>query len=74
MHLATIQRNLREYMCFANVTTQQIYIEEITGGQLQFIEDDGLAGAIHDFLTDRGILRIDRPLLSDQDWYSMGKK
>jgi hypothetical protein len=74
LHLATLQRNLREYVCFVNVQTQQVYIEEITGGSLQFIEDDKLAEAIHNFLVDVGVLRMDRPLLPDKEWHNMGKK
>lgn len=74
LHLATVQRNLREYICFAHVATQQVYIEEITGGSLEFIEDDQLAAALHDFLVDTGALRMDRPLLPDKEWHNMGKK
>lgn len=74
LHLATVQRNLREYLCFANVTTQQIYIEEVTGGQLQFIDDDKLAEGIHEFLIESNVLRMDRPLLPDKEWHEMGKK
>lgn len=74
LHLATVQRNLREYICFAHVKTQKIYIEEITGGSLQFINDDQLADALHSFLVDRGVLRMDRPLLPDKQWYEMSKR
>lgn len=73
LHLATVQDGLREYLCFANVRTQQIYIEEVTGGQLEFIEDDQRAAALHDFLVECGVLVMNKPLLPDKEWYSLGK-
>jgi hypothetical protein len=69
LHLATIQDGVREYMCFSDTETKKVYIEAITGGQLEFIEDDALAVALTDFLTDRGILGMTNPLLPDNVWY-----
>jgi hypothetical protein len=74
LHIATVQHQLREYICFANVQNQKVYIEEITGGSLEFVADDGLATGLHNFLTERGILDINKPLLPDRDWQYMGKK
>lgn len=74
IHLATVQNQLREYICFAHVPTQKVYIEEVTGGQLEFIRDDGLAQGLHDFLTEQRVLDINRPLLPDKEWYALGKR
>jgi len=74
IHLATIQHQLREYICFAHVSTQKVYIEEITGGSLEWIADDGLAQALHDFLQDRAVLDMKRPLVPDKEWYTLGKR
>lgn len=73
LHIATVLEGVREYMCFANVNTNEVYIEEVTGGHLEFIEDDALATALHDFLVDRKVLLMDKPLLADNDWLRRGK-
>jgi len=75
LHIATVQDSLREFMCFAQVSTLKIYIEEITGGGgPYFIEDQSLAQAIHDFLVDRGVLDMSKPLLPDDKWYRPKRK
>jgi len=71
LHLATLHNGIREYMCFAEVGAQKIYIEEITGGSLQFIEDEALAGALHEFLREAGVLDINKPLLPDKVWQKL---
>ena len=68
LHLATVHQNMREFMCMIDTLTQQTYIEEISGGHLEVIKDDGLFQGIHDFLLDRGILSISRPALPDDVW------
>ena len=68
LHLATVNEGVREFMCFAEVKTRKIYVEEITGGNLQFIEDDALAEGIHNFLTELGLLDMHKPLLPDDQW------
>lgn len=42
IHIATMHYGLREFIYFVDKATQQSYIEEITGGTLQIIEDDNL--------------------------------
>ena len=68
LHLATVHHGVQEYMCFAQRATQQIYIEEITGGSLQFIDDDSLVEGITRFLEDRKVLDMHKPLMSDDEW------
>ena len=68
LHIASVERGVHEYMCFANVENNQIYIEEITGGSLQFIEEDKLVEEIQFFLTYNGLLDLNKPLLSDNEW------
>ena len=69
LHLGTVQYNLREFMCFADRKTAKIYIEEITGGSLEFIKDDKLAEALHQFCIDKKVLDMTKPLLPDTEWY-----
>ena len=69
LHLASIEDGPREFMCFADKETQKVYIEEVSGGTLCFITDDGLAQELNDFLVFKGVLLMDRPLLTDKDWY-----
>ncbi len=70
LHIATVQRSIKEYLCFADTTTSKIYIEEITGGAGPFfIEDEKEAEAIHNFLTEKGILNMTKPLIPDNKWF-----
>lgn len=69
LHLASISYGLKEYMCFANTRTQEIYIEAITGGQLEFIEDNSLVESIAKFLEDKQVTLMSKPLLPDKVWY-----
>lgn len=43
-------------MCVIDQRTGKVYIEEISGGSLEFIEDDPLAQGIRDFLDSEGVL------------------
>lgn len=54
-HLATVHMGLREFICFLDALTQQCYVEEITGGQLNFIEEEELATDLTRFLEEKGI-------------------
>lgn len=66
LHLATVTKGVREYVCFA--LNGKIYIEEISGGHLEFIEDDQLAEDLHNFLTEKRVLDATKPLLPDYLW------
>ena len=63
VHLATVTYNIREFMCFVDTISQKVYIEEISGGHLEFIEDDSLAQALASFLTEAKILDMTKRLL-----------
>jgi len=70
LHLATVTYGVREFICFSNVDNQKIYIEEITGGTgPNLIKDDSLLEALHQFLTEKTILNMMRPLIPDNIWY-----
>lgn len=71
LHLATILDGLREYMCF--FLDGKVYIEQITGGSLEFIEDDSLAEELTNFLCENKVLEANKPILSDDVWLNMGK-
>jgi hypothetical protein len=68
LHLASIHYGVREFICFKDTFEEKMYIEEITGGHLQFIDDDALAEGLSDFLRDNGVLNIDKPTLPDKHW------
>ena len=42
IHLASIQHSLREFIYFVDRKTNKTYIEEITGGRMEAIDDDNL--------------------------------
>jgi len=73
LHLATIQDSVREYMCFVETCTQKVFIESITGGSLEFIQDDSKVEEINEFLKFHNILDRSLPLLPDKEWYNAGK-
>ena len=58
IHLATVHSNLREFMCFIDLEEERMYVEEMTGGSLSFIDDENLASDLQDFLTEKGVLVI----------------
>jgi len=55
LHLASIIRGIREYIFFLDMQTSQSYIEEITGGDLEKIEDDELWDALANFIKEKKI-------------------
>lgn len=68
IHLATVQHNAREFLCFAFAPRAQVYIEEVSGGSLLFIKDEFLHKEINDFLVEEGLLLMSKPLIPDKDW------
>lgn len=69
LHLATVHDGVREFICFADtLEVNKVYIEEVTGGHLSFIEDDALAEALANFLRELTILDMGRALLDDSTW------
>lgn len=68
LHVATIVDGLHEFMCMYDLYTQKLYIEEITGGHLEFIQDDALANALAEFLRESGVLDANKPMLPDNQW------
>jgi hypothetical protein len=68
LHLSTVHMGLREFMCFQDISDGKIYIEEMVGGKLLFVEDDSLASALEWFLTEKGILSADTPGMPDHLW------
>lgn len=74
LHVASVSDGLREYMCFHDRILKKTYIEEITGGHLEFISDDKLAQEIFDFLVDVKILDMSKPMLADNEWLKLKPK
>jgi len=73
LHLATIAHNFKTYMCFVDKKTEQTYIENISSGQLEFIEDDSLVQSIVNFLIEQGIIQAAKPTLPDSLWLPTNK-
>jgi hypothetical protein len=57
-HLATVHYGVREFIYFLDIATQQTYIEEITGGHLEKVDDDELWYAIGNFLQEQGVTQM----------------
>jgi hypothetical protein len=55
VHLASITKSVREYMLFVDIDTNQCYIEEVTAGHLEFINDDSLALALAKFCEEKNL-------------------
>lgn len=60
-HLATITFSVREFMVFMDTYKNKVYIEEVTGGSLNFIEDESLAKDLENFAKENKILEIKTP-------------
>jgi len=61
IHLATIVRGFKEYMCFKHQPTELVYIEEVDPTHptlLKKIQDQTEFKDLEEFLTLRGILAI----------------
>jgi hypothetical protein len=54
-------------MCFGDRRTGLTYIEEITGGSLQFISDEGLAQGLEKFLERCGVLDMRKPWVAGNE-------
>lgn len=55
-HLATVLCGTREYIAFIDLRGGTTYIEEITGGHLEQIQDDTLWTELAAFLQEKQIL------------------
>lgn len=64
-HRATIGYRGRTFLVLVDNLTTSIYIEEITTGHLEKIEDDSLHTALSVFAEEKGFCRILPPLLKD---------
>lgn len=57
LHLASIAKGLREFVCFYQRRGHNLYLEEITGGQLRKIEEESLWNDLYIFLAHKGFLK-----------------
>ena len=61
IHLATIMRGFKEYICFKHSKTDKVYIEEVLPsekGLFKQIEDNNEFADLQNFLTAHGILDL----------------
>jgi hypothetical protein len=64
-HRATLGHGPREFMVFIDNLKQTGHIEEITGGHLEEVKDDGLYESLTNFAHEKGFLDFMVPLLKD---------
>lgn len=50
VHIATVTDSMREFVCMFDSHEKKLYVEEVTGGSLEYIDDDSLAQELADFL------------------------
>jgi len=50
IHIATLVKGVQEFMYFVDLETQHRYLEAITGGHLEFIEDEELVKELEEKL------------------------
>ena len=61
LHLATVVRGFKEYICFKHVPTDAVYIEEVDPKEptlFKKIQDDLEFNDLKDFLMSHGVLSI----------------
>tara|TARA_B100000427_G_C15150079_1_gene438352 strand:- start:62 stop:364 length:303 start_codon:yes stop_codon:yes gene_type:complete len=61
LHIATVVRGFKEYMCFKNIATDLVYIEQIDPKEptlFKKIASDSEFNDLRDFLKSKGILSI----------------
>ncbi len=58
LHICSVQRGMREFVCFIDQRTNQCYIEEITGGHLDVIKEDSLHSDLSKFIDQKRLLHI----------------
>jgi hypothetical protein len=61
-HRVTVSRNFSKYMVFIDNLKNVLYVEEITNGIPEQIEDDSLWEAIHNWTERKGFLNVMPPL------------
>jgi len=52
LHLATVTDRMREYICFLEMSTNKMFIEEITTGQLEYVFDESIVEEIATLLHE----------------------
>ena len=61
LHIATVVRGFKEYMCFKHIPTDIVYIEELDSkepGLFKKIESDSEFNDLKDFLMSNGLLTL----------------
>ena len=55
LHLATITKGVREFVFIMDQTTSKTYLEEVTGGRMEWIDDDSLHEDLSHFVEQVGL-------------------
>lgn len=73
LHIASIQKGLREFMIFIDLKEQEAYFEEVTGGHLEVIDDDNLFEDLGAFINEHKLLHIKAGLPDSEQPYKANK-
>lgn len=62
-HRVTIGYRAREFMVFLDQMAQALYIEEISGGHLERVEDESLFESLLTFAREKGFCEMAMPIM-----------
>ena len=65
-HLATLTRGLHEYMVFFDDRDKKVFVEKITGGHLEYVDDESLWEELATFAQNKGLTDIARTYIEKQ--------
>lgn len=70
IHIASIGRGLREFVLLLERSTKKVYLNEITGGNLEYIDDDSLYEDLMNFVEEKKLVTIEADKdIKDQPFY-----
>ncbi len=61
-HMSTTSAGLRTFLQFFDAETNKMYLEELKGGQLEFIDDDIVFNDLGQFLNELKLLDLQRTI------------
>jgi len=62
-HRVTVGRSFKKYMVFVDSLEAKIYIEEITDGNLNLVEDEQTWHAVFNFVKEKGYCNMMVPIM-----------
>lgn len=62
-HRVTVGRNFKQFMVFVDNLDSKIYVEDITGGNLNLVEDEQTWHAVYNFVKEKGFCNMMMPIM-----------